>query len=321
MLTGMLKTLRQAETLRYSLNLSGNSLELQLNIDARAGTQLASAWVDSGSMSRLMNYSFSDMPIQYRSRAHNMMGAMDLLQSGLGPIYKKIGLDLDAMGGMVKSFTGEAAGGMNISSDGFTFKTISVLQKETDGQAFLTNTFLPWIASLNKQISNLAAQLPEAPPVPQYERSADSTVAGNKAIGVKIAASPALNNKAIEIRMASKGDLLFMASDDANLASLINGASSLTAASGGPMFRFDVQLGSLIKSSLAGLASAGLPTIDMSNIGNFNMRIDVNMANGKLAAQTNLNVDDLRKLAESMQALMPPDFGMDFDDDADEDDE
>jgi hypothetical protein len=304
MLTGVLKTLRQADTLRYSLDLSDNTLTLRLSIDAIPNTQLAFAWTDSGGDSRLMNYS-TDMPIQYRSRAHNMTGALDLMQSGLGTFYRKIGIDLGAMGDIVKNFTGETAGGMNISPDGLVLKTISVLQPGIDGQAFLLNTFLPWFEDYNRQISNLAAQQTGKTPVPTYVRTADSIVADNiKAIGMKSSANPILNNKAFEIRMAAVGDLLFMASDDAKLESLINGSRSLTkSSSSGSMFQLDLQLGSIIKGFLAAFGP--------NDVGNFNMTVNVDMTNGKLAAQTSLNIADLRKLSEafssmiSKQALLP----------------
>ena len=74
----MLKTLRQAETFRYGLDLSGDILTLQLDIDALPNTPLASALIDPGGDSRLMNYPI-DAPLQFRSRAHNMTGMMNLL--------------------------------------------------------------------------------------------------------------------------------------------------------------------------------------------------------------------------------------------------
>jgi hypothetical protein len=315
-LTGILKIMRQAETLRYGLDFTEDSIKLRMDIHALPGTQLAATWIDPRLDSRLMNYPIG-MPIQYRSRAHDMNGIIDLLQSSLGMFYQKLGIDFNAMGDKVKNFTGEAAGGLNVSADGLAFKAISILQPGIDGDAFLFGTYLPWFEGYNQQLSELAAQLTGKSAAPPYVRSADSTVAGVKAIGFKTSANPILNNRSLEIRMAAVGDMLYMASDDAQLESLITGTRGLAkSAAAGPMARFDLQLGTLLKGLLAGLASAGMPAVNLDGIGNFDMTINAEMVSGTLTAQTSLNIADLRMLAEAMKQAIPvtvPDYEMQID--------
>jgi hypothetical protein len=311
--TGMLKTLRQAETLRFGLDLSGDILTLQLDIDARPNTPLASALIDSGGDSRLMNYPI-DAPLQFRSRAYDKTGMIGLLGSSLGSFYRRIGLDFDRIGEMTKYFTGETASGMKISSDGFVVETISVLQPGINGEAFLSNTYLPWLENVSLQMSNLAAQQTGKPAAPLYKRTADSTVAGIKVMGVKANVNAIIppeqqqagifKNLAFEMRIAAVGDMMFAASSDAKLESLITRSRGLTKSPAhGPAIRVDLKIGELFKSIQSLSPSAKGPAVWPDNLGNLTMNVEI--SNGKLATRTSFSIDDLRKLSEAAKSIAP----------------
>jgi hypothetical protein len=310
-LTGMMKTLRQAETLRYGLDLSGDILTLQLDIDARPNTPLASALIDPGGDSRLMNYPI-DAPLQFRSRAYNMTGMMNLLGSDLGSFYRRIGIDFDRMGEMAKYLTGETASGVKISSDGLVVETISILQAGINGEAFLSNTYLPWLENYSLQMSNLAAQKTGKPTAPLYKRTADSTVAGIKVMGVKADFNAIIppekrqagifNNLAFEMRIAAVGDMMFAASNDAELEGLISRSRGLTKSPAhGPTIRVDLELGTFLKSIQSLSPSAGASVVWPDNLGN--LTINAEIGNGKLATRTSFNIANLSKLSEAFKSM------------------
>jgi hypothetical protein len=310
--TGMLKTLRQAETVRYGIDMTGDVFTLLFGIDALPGTPMADMLSDPHAESRLMDFPI-DMPLQIHSRSHNVGGLFNLMGPGLGSFYRRIGLDLDKMSEVIKNLTGETAGGISISSKGLAQEFIYVLRPGVDGDSFIANTYLPWLENHSGlQLAALASPQTGKPPVRLYERTADSTVAGIKVRGVKVnlaAILPAGNqqpaifkNQAMEFRLAAAGDLMFVAGNDAGLESLIARSRSLKKSPAqGPTVRLDVALAPFVKGiqslSPSALTSAALP----ENLGNLTMKAEMN--NGKLATKTSFNMEIIPKLAAAIQAM------------------
>jgi hypothetical protein len=258
----------------------------------------------------LMSFS-SDMPIQIRSRSQNVAGMLNLMtESGINSVYRKLGIDFDKLGDVTKQLTGEMAGGMNISSSGFATKFIYILKPGVDGNAFISNTYLPWLENYSSQVLNLASQQNGAPPVKVYKRTTDSTVAGVKVRGVKadfgaILPPEAQNNVtlkklAVEIRLAAIGDLMLLAPSDAQLEDLINKSRALKSSPAqGPVILADVNLGALIKGIQSLMPSTGKPFALPEDLGNITISGD--MDKGKLATRTSFNIDLLRKLSAVMK--------------------
>jgi hypothetical protein len=310
MLTGIIKTMKQAETIRYGLDISGDIFTLQFDVNALPNTPLAGVLVDSGGNSRLMNYQ-SDLPIQFRSRAHKMGDMLKLMNSSVGEFYRKIGIDFDKMGETVEYFAGESAGGMKISSDGFAIEAISVLRPGTNGGSFITNTYLPFIQNYSLQMSNLAAKQTGKPAIPLYEQTADSMVAGIKVIGFKANSNSLampdkqqatiLGKLAFEIRIAAVDDMILVASDDARLADLIQRSRGLKeSAAQGPMMRFDLDLDSLIKGIQSLLPPSKTPVVLPDNLGKVTVNAEIN--NGKMATSVSFNIASLQKLFDALKA-------------------
>jgi hypothetical protein len=309
-MTDMLKTLKQAETLRLGMDISGNVLTLQYDIDALPNTLLAGVLTDPGDDTRLMDYPI-EMPIQFRARAHNTSDMANLAGMSFGRIYRQLGLNLDDMKEINKDLTGETAGGLKVTSNGLELESISVLQPGISGEDFLQNKYLPYLERYNPQISNLAAQQTGLPPAQIYERTADSLVAGIKVLGVKaklnVINPPGekktgiFDKQVFEMRMAAVGNLVLIASDDAKMESLINKSRGLSPTPAhGPMLRLDMKLGAFLSEVMSLLPSGGTPAVWPDDFGNLTMQAEMN--NGKLAARISFNIDEMKKLTSFFNA-------------------
>jgi hypothetical protein len=310
-LSGMLKIVKQANVVRYGLDLSGDLFTVLFDIDALPNTPLSAALMDKGGDSRLMGYRV-DMPIQFRSRSHNMAGMIDLLETSLGSFYRKLGIDFGEMSELVKNFTGEVAGGMRISQDGLALEIVYILRPGINGENFISNTYMPWLENYGSQISKLAAQQTGKPPAKLFERTVDSTVAGIKVVGIKVNSAATIPpemrqansffNKPIEMRMAAADDMMFIASTDTELEGLVKGSRSLKkSAAQGPMIQADLDLGALLKNIQSLLPSGGTPVVLPDNLGKFTVNAEI--GNGNLATRMSISIEDLRKLAATLQSL------------------
>jgi hypothetical protein len=312
MLSGMLKIFRQAETVRYGIDITGGVFTLLVDIDALPGTPLAGMLNDPHAESRLMSYPI-DMPLQIRSRAHNVDGMLNLFGPALGSFYRRLGIDMDKMSEIIKNLTGEMAGGINISSNGFAEEFIYILRPGVDGDSFISNTYLPWLEKYSLQIAALASGQTGKPPVRIYERTADSTVAGIKVRGVKAnltAMIPAgkqpteiFKNRPIEFRMAAAGDMMFLAGSDARLEALITRARNLKKSPAqGPAVQVNVELGPFLQGIRSLVPSAGTPVPWGENLGKLSMSAE--MDNGRLATKTSFNMDLIPKLVAALQTMV-----------------
>ncbi len=310
MLADMLKMLEQMETVRLGLDLAGDVFTLQFDVDAWPESFLAGLLVDRGDDVRLSDYDI-DMPLKFRSRAYNVPGMMQLVGSGFGQIYNRMGLDFDELADMTKSFTGEMVGGMAANADGMTYEMVYVLQPEIDGEAFILDTYLPWFERYNRRMADFVAQQANKPEaMPLYERTADSIVGGVKVVGVKTnynamlppgdqrIAALAGGEQIFETRLAALGDLLLISHDDAAMAGLINRARGFaTAPTQGPMARFEFDLGAFMEGLQGMLPPGELP----ADLGRLTMQAE--MQAGKLATRTRFNIADLGKLGAAFNAL------------------
>lgn len=306
----MLNFFKQMETLRLGMDLSDNILTLQYDIDALPDTLLARILTDPHSDTRLMNY-LSDMPIQFRSRAPGMSDMMELANLVYGRLYGQLGINFDQMSELTKAFTGEIAGGMKMDATGIAMEAIYVLQPGINGEDFLYNTYLPWFERYGQQLSGLLAKQPGGLQSSLYERTPDSLVDGLKVIGMKqnlnailatTGQNPAIFDKlAFEMRLASAGDLMFIASDDVKMANLIRTAHSLIKTPAqGPTTQVDIKLGALLKGIQSIMPTGGTSMVWPSDLGNMTMKTE--MWDGKLTSRTRINIDEIRKLVSAVKA-------------------
>ena len=300
------ETLRQVDMLRFGLDLSEDIFTLHFDVDAFPNSALAGVLVDQGGDTRLTDYPF-DMPIQYRSRAHNMAGMMELMRSSFGSFYSQLGIDFDEMVEIMGAFTGEMAGGMTIGSDGFVMEMIGALQPGIDGEDFVYNTYMPWFDRYNKQVSDLAAKETGKTGLPLYERTADSVVAGIKVTGVKtnLAAvippeeqeNNPLADQVFEMRIAGSGDLLFISSDDSKMEELITKSRSLAKVPAqGATVLFDIDLGAFFRDIQSMLPPEKVSTPFPVDLGRVTMQADIK--DGRLATRTSFDIAEMQKLVQ-----------------------
>ncbi|MEJ2245555.1 MAG: hypothetical protein P8Y80_05640 [Acidobacteriota bacterium] len=307
----MLRIVKQADIFRFGIDISKDVLALLMDIEALPDTTLAGILRDTGGETRLMDYPI-ETAIQYHTRAYNVSGTMDLVGSYLGTIYSQLGLDIniDEMAKMTECFTGEMAGGINLTSDGFAMEFIAVLQPGIDGEAFIRDSYLPWLERYGKSISELATGQPGEPQTMLFERTPDSSVAGLKVMGVKMnivtpnskGGNP-FDNLALEMRMAAINDLLFMASDDAKIGEFINGTRSLVRSpASGPTGRFTLDLSALLGDIQSLLPTEQSSVALLDNLGKISSQFE--MKNGTLRTRTSFNTEGLGKLISAFGAMV-----------------
>ncbi len=315
MLDNFLATFKQVKTLRLGLDLSDTFFTLQLDIDALPDTFLAGLLTDQGDNTRLAGYQ-TESPFRFRTRSYNVSGMMQLMGSGLGQVYRQMGLDFEELAEMTKSFTGEMAGGMQLAPSGTVYEMVYVFQPGVDGRAFIADVYLPWFERYNRQMAAFVAQQSGQPLATIYERTADSTVAGTKVIGVKTnfaaMVPPGAENTPLltdgqqifETRLAAVGDLMLITSDDARMEKLVATVRGLQdAPAQGPMARFDMDLGTFM-ADLRNLMPPGTDSTTWpEDLGRLSMQAA--MQNGNLTTRTRFNIDDLSKLSAAFSAMVP----------------
>ncbi len=296
MLNDFINVLRQADEVRIGMDFSGNILTLQYDIKALPNTLLADIFVDPHKDVRLMNY-LSDMPIQFRSRAPKMSDIMGLANMAYGRLYQQLGINLDDMTELTKVFTGEMTGGFKFDADGLSFEGVYILQPGTNGETFLQNTYVPWLERYNQQIADQIAKQKGGVPTPIYARTGDSVVEGIKTIGFKPnlnAFIPPGNNAPpmpdkvnFEMRLAAKGDMMFVASNDARLSALIAKSRNLTqTAAPASTAQVDIKLQELFGMIRSLIPSKGMPITWPDDLGDMSMEVSMN--NGTLSRNVNV---------------------------------
>jgi hypothetical protein len=307
----MLKIVKQADIVRFGIDISEDVFTLLMDIEALPNTTLASILTDAGGATRLMDYPI-ETPIQYHTRAYNVSGTMDLVGSYLGTIYSQLGLDIniDEMAKMTEYFTGEMAGGINLTSDGFAMEFIAVLQSGIDGETFIRDSYLPWLERYGKSISELATRQPGEPQIMMFERTPDSSVAGVKVMGVKTnivtpnskSGNP-FENLALDMRMAAIDDLLFIASDDAKIGEFINGTRSLVhSPASGPTGRLILDLSALLRNIQSLLPTEQSSVALLDNLGKISSQFE--MKNGTLKTRTNFDTEGIGYLISAFGAMI-----------------
>jgi tetratricopeptide (TPR) repeat protein len=307
MVDELLKTLRQVETLRLGLDLKEDAMTILADVEATSGTFLSGLLNDAQSPMRLGIYQ-PDYPLEFRTRAYNVNGLMQMLGASFGSLYRRMGFDFDELAELTKSFTGEMAGGMAFGKAGLQFETLSVLHPGIDGAGFLESVYLPWFERYNRRMAETLQARSGRQVAPLYERTPDTMVGGQRVLGVRTRfsalapsgepmAAPWLGEaQSYETRLAAMEDLVLMASDDARMGDLIAAAASLKPVPAqGPLASLDMDLAAYIQ----GLRQAMPPTRGAlpatGDLGRMVVQADLN--NGKASSRTTFRLNDLQQLA------------------------
>jgi len=298
---------KQADIIRLGLDFGQDFLTLNMDIEAIPGTELANALVDVGGSTRLANFPI-DMPIKAYTRPYNIPGITDLYGNIYQPLFAQLGMDSQDIDVMSKISTGESAGGFNITPEGVDMKAVSVLQPGTDGESFLVNEYVPFLERYSRTFPNITAPKTDTPAAPFFVRTDDSTVAGARVIGYRIDFSSLAKSDAklpqnlkMDFRIAAVKDLMFMASNDASLAELINGTRNLAPSpASGPTGRVVIDTPAFF-SGLMSLMPPNVPPppfpLDLGEITS-----QFTFENGKMESETRLDAAALTKMVMAIAA-------------------
>jgi tetratricopeptide (TPR) repeat protein len=239
---------------------------------------------------------------------------MQMLGASFGSLYRQMGFDFDELAEMAKSFTGEMAGGMAFEPEGLRFETLSVLHPGVDGTLFLESVYLPWFERYNRRMAETLQARSGRPVAPLYERTPDTTVGGQRVIGVRTRfsalspsgdpmAAPWLGDgQSYETRLAAMGDLVLMASSDALIGDLIVAAATLESSPAkGPMASLDMDLAAYVQGLSQALAPGSGPLSAAGDLGPMIMQADFD--NGRATSRTTFRPNDLQQLAAVFTAL------------------
>ena len=186
---------------------------------------------------------------------------------------------------------------------------VGVLQPGIDGGDFVENVYMPFFERYSKQVSDLTAKETGKQGLNLYERTADSTVAGIKVVGVKTNLSAVIPpdqqkdnpfaNQSFEMRIAGAGNLVFFASNDAQMEQLIAKSHSLIKAPAkGPTTRFDIDLGAFFKDIQSMIPPEKLTTPLPVDLGKVAMQAE--MRNGEMASQISFDIAEMQKLVAAI---------------------
>jgi len=305
-----LATLKQVDTLRVGLNIDPEALLLLLDVKGVPESYLAGLLTDPKTDVRLGGYE-PDYPMQFRSRAYNAPGVLQMLGASLGQIYRKMGFDFDELGEIAKGITGEMAGGMALDQKGMTFEMIYALHDRVDGNAYLEEVYLPWFEKYNRRMAALVEAQSGQPLQPLYERMPDTTVAGRKVIGVRTrfpamtptgqpSAAAALQD--YQTRMTSVDGLILAASTDAAIEKMIQQTGQFQRGTAqGPLAEFSMDLGAYLRGLQHLMPNADPSVTIPPNLGDLSMQAA--LQEGELTTRTRINVQDMQQLMALFASL------------------
>jgi hypothetical protein len=304
--------MKQAETLRFGMDMDEEFFTVLMDIDARPGTELAAALIDVGGNSRLMHYPI-DMPLEYHTRAYNITGTQNLMRSYLETVYGMLGLDLevDKILEMSSIMTGETAAGFDITPSGVALKMAAVLKPGADGEAFIRDSYIPLMMRYGGNLSNMVAKDTSSSQTITIEQTENSFVGPAKVMGVKVLIhsvsendpSP-LKNMEIELRMASVDDLIFIASSDAEIGELIDGTRNLVSSPySGPTGSLVIDLSKLM-TRLEPLVTQAQPAPAFpEDLGRIETSFEIK--DGTLTTRSRFNMDMIRKMISAVASQIP----------------
>jgi len=307
----LIATFKQVETLRIGFDLDPQDLLLLLDVQAMPGSYLAGVLTDQHADERLEGYR-PDFPMQFRSRAYNVAGAMQMLGAAFGQFYQKMGFDFDELAAIGKALTGEMVGGMDLDQGQMRFAMIYALHDEVDGNAYLNHVYLPWFEKYNRRMAAMMEEQTGQAVTPMYERMPDTTIAGRKVIGVRTR-FPAMNPAGVQMpsagvlqdyqtRMAAVDNLILMASSDTAITKMISQVSALQKSPAqGPLAEFSMDMGAYLRGLQSFMPDAGQSIAIPADIGALTMRAE--MQAGTLTTRTQVGVRDLQQMINFAASL------------------
>jgi hypothetical protein len=307
MMEGMLNTFAQLETMNIRFDLTKSKMTLLAEARAAGGTELAKLFVAPRGSSVLGNFR-SSHDINFRSRAYDYSGMMNLLENTFGKIYEQMGIDFSDIAMLMQNYTGEMAGGLSFSQDAFKFEGIDVLKDPQKAAGFIETVYLPWIDKFSQSIAARIGELSGEKIDNPFSRTKTGTVAGYKVYGGKFTLPDMVqtgpNGPApmpefmtdFEWRFTTVGRYFVYASTDAQLAAMIKKAKALKPQTvKGPLITMDLDLGSYLQfiTAMVPQASAQFQG-EIPKLGR--MYVTFDFKDGKALSATSMGTQDIKKM-------------------------
>jgi hypothetical protein len=313
MLSNIIDTARQLELFIWGLDFNQKRITSFFEAKAEKETVLAELFAQNGSTMRLGHYR-PQYQINFRSRSYDIGRAAEFIDSFLGDFYRCLGIDFSGMTAIWKSFTGEMAGGMSTDKAGAKFEMISVLKEGKTADDFLEAVYLPWIERYNQILTQILEKQFPGQSTQLFKRTADTTVAGHKVIGIKTQAPPLFFSAdkhqtpggtdfmKYEMRMTTVGNLFIMAPDDKRINELIRVAETFRESPAeGSLMTYDIDIAGYfnsVKEMLPGLPTGG---ISLPQTGRMTGCLD--LKDGRAFGESSIMIDDVKKIIAHFKSM------------------
>ncbi len=304
MLTNLIKTGKQVETVSVGLDLPPEEFAFFFNVKAFDDAELAKALDAEKSKEPLILADYQPgYQTNFRSRPYNISAVMDFFDKNFGPVYDQMGLDFGKLKEMTRYFSGEMAGGASFGKDGLNLEVIAVFDESKEiPKNYLESVYLPWIMNYGKTMAEfLSRQSPDVQIDNLFESIPPSTVAGQSVVGLKgkmpVDMQTDQNALTFQLRMTRLENMLLTASDDQQLKALIEKAKGLKRAPiSGPLMQMDIDLAAYMDAINEFMpAQSKIDTSEIPEIGNLTYTLD--LADGMLKTRYSMRRDAIQKMA------------------------
>jgi len=316
MFSKIVDTAGQLKTLSFGFDINKKNLATFLEAQAVTGSKLAGIFSPQPGKTILLGGYRPGYQINFRSRNYDICPMIEVLNDCFGKLYKKMGINFSDLVTICHCFTGEMAGGMSYGPNGMSMEIISVLKDTETPADFLETVYLPWLMKFSRDMAGSMERQLGRKVKPLYARTADSTVAGYKVIGIKskvpypvgpvvARTTKTLRTVKYESRMTTVGNFLLIAPDDKRMAELIRIVKKLKKRpSKGPLMRMDIDIGAYLASISEMIPVLQRVPQSIPEIGKATCLLD--MKDGRLSARSSVRTDDVKKVIALFKNLRLP---------------
>ncbi|MCG6910633.1 MAG: tetratricopeptide repeat protein [Deltaproteobacteria bacterium] len=311
MVKGVLETADQIDRVDVKLDLNEQQFKTVVETVPVGGSDLSSVLASGGTTTRLNAYR-PVHDITFRSCSYRVDSLLDMLDTVLGPVYSKLGIDFSELISIGRNFTGETVGGMSYG-DGANviFESIVVLKDEVDSENFLDGVYLPWIEAYGKSIGRMMEKSTGTRIVSVMTRTADSRVEGQRVVGMRINVPLAPMSfdssrrdslMTYSMRTTVTGHLMLVASDDDRLGAMIRMVDSLKKTTfSGPLMRFEVDMGRYLASLARLIPGHGIDPRSIPDFGS--LTCSLSTGGGRIISSAAMDTDDIRLMIAYLREI------------------
>ncbi len=303
MADGMINLFKQIKTLSIGATISDSKVGFSFEGLAVPGTDLADLLSKQPPQTaRLANYKPSGA-ITYRTRPFDMESFSTLFTDQFASVYASMGMDLRCLDIAIAELTGEYVAGVTFEGNAMLMEGIYCVK-----DPIAASMVIDKIIGCSVDMSSNLGKRPQMPGTATWKHAKDSNVAGLDVNGMKAvfakgdasADNPAFDLDSMELRLASKDGLIFVASSDSKLAQVIRKAKRLKPGKAtGPTLEMEMDFASFMTQF--GDAGKQMP----KPFPPATMTISMNLAGGKGRTEMSMNPNQAREMVQYLAKLSP----------------